>query len=1277
MTFGSRARRAGRIILAVLAWHSRLLLRLLLAVLAIFVILALVWQFYLLPRLDQYRPGIVAAIAKASGSNLSVAHLTGGWAGIFPRLKIDGVTVRDAGGQVAVELASIDAEVSWSSLLAFEPHFHKLALTAPRLAVVRDQQGVWHLGGFALREGHGKDNHFIDWLLAQGELSLSGGEITWHDMSSGEAPQTLSDVRISISKLFSRHRFSLAVTPPSQLASPLLVDGNWYGNEVAEWREWRGVVNARMSRFDLTRLARWLPAALQGPVAWQGQGGGEFSLSFAAGKAEQMRMALKGKNWQGDFQGRAIRLAEVDARMNWRQQAGQQRFELQATRIDTGAGPFCRDCSLTLKQDNKQGAARGWTLEARDWQLAPLTAFVPLLPSPWKERLVNLSLKGDLKQIRLRKQGGQFDGEGEVEAASIAGYPGWPAASGMDVSLRFDARGGQLQVASEQFRLAAPDWFTDDLNFKVLKFDTDWQRDPQGWHANMKRLQLQNDDVTTSLSAHYTASPDGPGFLDLTGEIPRLSASRVSTYLPREVGADTLAWLRQALTTGEAYDGKVVVKGDLAHFPFAGDKGGLFRITAKARDTALKYAEGWPAIEAINGELDFHGTRMEIHGRDAGLFGTRLSAVSAIIPDLDTTTPVLQIDGQARGPTREFLRFLKASPIRERTDSYLGDLKAEGDGDLQLKLDLPLANIEAARIAGQYRFVDNQFDFGASVPRFANARGRVAFTEKQMQISDATAQALGGPLRIAGGTDATGGLRIAFNGQAQLAEVAKRFELPLASRVRGAAVYQGTLSGGADSFELALQSPLTGVLLDLPAPLGKLPADARPLRLKITGSKAQNQFEFAYDKLLQGLLIQRDNTVSGQIGLNRVPGTPAQPGVTLVGGWREVNLDGWRKLADEVKTGGDAAAGIISADLSFGRLAGWGYALNDVALKLRMDGNGWLGDIASREVTGKVAWNGQNRGKLSVALGRLLLPLPEDAETILPSTLPRSVAAVPQAQHTLPAMDLHVEDFRYKTWQLGKLDVDAVQQGDIWRLNSVSLVNPDGKLSMTGLWRQRPNRSRVEARFNVSTDSLGKLLTRLDYPDTMKRAPGQFSGDLAWEGDLFPPDLSTLEGSLKLDVQAGQFSKIAPGAARFLSILSLQSLTRRVQLDFRDVFSEGFEFDTITGEATIQRGQAHTENLIISGPAAQVLFRGDANFVAGTQNLRVRIVPVIGDSVAVATTLINPIAGAAAFLLQRILKDPLGQLVAYEYDITGTMRDPQITPNKQTLTDRLRDVRPR
>ena len=91
------------------------------------------------------------------------------------------------------------------------------------------------------------------------------------------------------------------------------------------------------------------------------------------------------------------------------------------------------------------------------------------------------------------------------------------------------------------------------------------------------------------------------------------------------------------------------------------------------------------------------------------------------------------------------------------------------------------------------------------------------------------------------------------------------------------------------------------------------------------------------------------------------------------------------------------------------------------------------------------------------------------------------------------------------------------------------------------------------------------------------------------------------------------------------------------------------------------RGVASTENFRVRGPAASIVMQGDVDLAQETEKLRVRITPQLTDSVAIAGALVGwPIAGAAAYLAQKVLKDPFGQLVSYEYDVTGKWSDPTI-----------------
>ena len=110
------------------------------------------------------------------------------------------------------------------------------------------------------------------------------------------------------------------------------------------------------------------------------------------------------------------------------------------------------------------------------------------------------------------------------------------------------------------------------------------------------------------------------------------------------------------------------------------------------------------------------------------------------------------------------------------------------------------------------------------------------------------------------------------------------------------------------------------------------------------------------------------------------------------------------------------------------------------------------------------------------------------------------------------------------------------------------------------------------------------------------------------------------------------------------------------------MFSDGFAFDSIAGTVKIDRGMASTENFRIQGPSARVVMSGQVDLARETQKLRVRVTPHISESVSIAGALLGgPVAGVAAYLAQKILRDPIEQFASFEYNVTGSWADPQVT----------------
>src|SRR5690606_4456365 len=143
---------------------------------------------------------------------------------------------------------------------------------------------------------------------------------------------------------------------------------------------------------------------------------------------------------------------------------------------------------------------------------------------------------------------------------------------------------------------------------------------------------------------------------------------------------------------------------------------------------------------------------------------------------------------------------------------------------------------------------------------------------------------------------------------------------------------------------------------------------------------------------------------------------------------------------------------------------------------------------------------------------------------------------------------------------------------------------------------------------------------------------GRLDGEVAWRGSPLAPDYHTLSGQMHLDMASGQFLQAEPGLAKLLGVLSLQALPRRLTLDFRDVFSQGFSFDFVRGDVQIAQGIARTNNLQMKGVNAAVLMEGEADLLRETQNLHVVVVPEINAwTASLVATAINPVVALGSF----------------------------------------------
>ena len=365
-----------------------------------------------------------------------------------------------------------------------------------------------------------------------------------------------------------------------------------------------------------------------------------------------------------------------------------------------------------------------------------------------------------------------------------------------------------------------------------------------------------------------------------------------------------------------------------------------------------------------------------------------------------------------------------------------------------------------------------------------------------------------------------------------------------------------------------------------------------------------------------------------------------------------------------------------------------GRKLANVVVGGSRDGLTWRANLDAQELNGYVEYrqpSGAGAGRVYARLARLTLAQAsaKDVETLLD-----------EQPATIPALDIVVDDLELRGKRLGRVEIEAVNRGAgtvardggvrEWRLNKLNVIAPEAVFTATGNWasvnsQSQPaagtstgpvnpaigaafERRRTVMNFKLDVNDAGELLARYGMKDVIRRGKGKLEGQVAWVGSPLSVDYPTMSGAFTVNIDAGQFLKADPGIAKLLGVLSLQSLPRRLALDFRDVFTDGFSFDFVRGDVRIDSGLASTNNLQMKGVNAAVLMDGRANIAKETQDLRVIVVPEINAGTAsLIATVINPAVGLGTFLAQLLLRRPLMEASTQEFHIDGSWVDPQIT----------------
>jgi len=1225
-----------------------------------FAALVLALRYWVLPDIERYRPGIVAAISQAVGLRLEVGALEAGWRGLRPQLKLTDVRLYDTEGREALALPAVEHVVSWRSLLHLDLRAHSLAIDGPRLSVRRDSEGVLYVAGIALspdQGGHG----FGAWLLAQEDIVVRNAEIEWHDDKRGAPPLALSALSLRLRSAGPRHLLGLTARPGADLGPSLELRAELAGN--APGQAWNGRVYVELGTTELAAWRAWVdyPAHIR-----RGQGAVRAWLTLAGGRLTQATadLALERVSAQLGPELPPLELAALRGRLQGREISGGYELAARSLALSTGDGPAMQPMDFQLRWTRALAGSEHGALGARLVELEPLAHLAAALPFPeeWRARLAELSPRGRLAEARLEWQGPaaepqRFSARARFDGLALRPGGAIPGFAGMSGSFEASEQRGRLHLATRDAEIDLPGVFPEPrLELDALSGQIDWELVGTALSVRIASLAFANPDLAGTAFGSWSRAGSGPGRIDLSAQLTRADGRQIARYLPRPeiMRQTTRAWLASGILAGEASDVHLRLRGDLSEFPFRDPAQGEFSVAARISGGELKYAEAWPPIREIRGELLFDRDRMEIVGRSGTIFGARLANVRVSLPRIGGPEPRLSVSGQAEGPASEFLKFIEASPLRASTGGFAAGMSAAGNGRLRLALELPLRDLPKSRVEGDYEFADNRVTLRGDLPALERAAGRIGFTESSLTVHGVQGRLAGGAIAFSGGSRDGGTLQLVAKGEATAAGARAFLDPRWSAQISGGAAYTATVELREGLARLSLESPLRGVASTLPPPLDKAAAETLPLKLELTplAGGALERITLSLGARLAAEVQRRRQGDAlelrrAAIWMTPEPGQPIRlperPGTLIYGRLEAFDADRWLAL----DAGGGAARAAL--DLRFGVLDAYGKRLHNVALRAGAEEAGWSAALASDEMSGDVSFVGRDGGRLFARLAHLTIPADRPGPRPAQARRPRD----------LPAVDVTAERFVHQGRDLGRLELAAQRVGEDWRVERLLIASPDASFGARGSWFGGAERTAIE--FELEAADAGGLLARLGHEGLVRGAKAELRGSLGWNGLPIVLDYASLGGELELHASDGQFLEIDPGIGKLISLISLQALPRRVALDFRDVFSKGFQFDRIDAGAHLQGGVMALRELRMRGSAADVRMSGEVNLARETQALKVRVVPGLGDSASTAVAaIINPVAGVAAAIAQRVLKNPLGQIFAYDYNVTGSWQDPQV-----------------
>lgn len=838
---------------------------------------------------------------------------------------------------------------------------------------------------------------------------------------------------------------------------------------------------------------------------------------------------------------------------------------------------------------------------------------------------------------------------------------------------------GRLELDSEHTKIAVNGYPEQTLT--LLNGALDWKELSDGLRVSVERFVLSKPNLTLSVQgAIDQVTRNSLGYIRLGAEFSGKNIEEWAPFLPKKLMKPKLyTWLTRDLKHIAELSGKITLNGMVQDFPFD-NHNGEFTIISHANGGELYINPKWKKIKDIEGTIQLKNRNLNIDLVTADFQGVPIKYMNLRIDDIGKDKENLIIQGSMNAPVQKMVNYVMASPLKSKL-KLLKQLTLKGTAQLNLTLQVPLYPENDKVLAkGDLTFNENTILVNYNFIKFTlnGLKGALFFNEDGVTDSALSATSLGHPLniRIQSVKTPKPVTSIAVEGTWTVDSLKNyRQNFPIFEAFHGSFPVKAVLKLAnklSEADTIHLTSSLHGLAILLPAPLGKTSQDNTPFEMSVDLNPDKTlRLASNYDhRFSTDLLFKTTHGVfdldSGQIRLGSANAVNQRAsGLTVTGSLKGFDLTEWKRLYKQYAPAQNNSSMLFnklkSIHVTLDKFSFLRQHFDAMSIKAKqIDTKNWSFNLQQKNIAADLLYH-VTTNTLSGHIRRLHLDKLDAAsvDAVEPSTR--------LTPNQIPNLDLRIDNLSIGMIQLGDMTLKSHSTSTQWVLNYCRIDSPFYQANVDGAWTQKKQINKTALHLQLTINNLANTLKRWNINPSVAAKKGYLEFKGGWNNDIANFSLASLNGDLFLQLKHGIITDLSQETegkldlGKLLSILSLQTIPRRLQLDFSDLARQGYSFDIFQGNFTINKGRMNTEDSYLDGPVAYASMKGDLDLVKRVYDLNLKISPHITASLPVVATIAGgPVAGVATWVATKIINQGMQKISAYSYKVSGPWKQPVV-----------------